>query len=126
MKNEYAYTGTELVTSLKRLLKHLNFSDIRIHSDIETAETEADLIINDVGYTPSLMAKKNDVIYYFEFVEDNPGDLKRIRQPLQSIIERGHKRWDADFVLVTKYGNKDSVRDWCREYDLPVDQIWEM
>lgn len=125
MKNEY--NGSELVTSLRRLLKQLNFSDIRLHNDTEFPESEVNQVItNDVEYTPSLMAKKNEVIYFFEFIDDNPKDLKRIRQPLQIIIERGYKRWDADFVLVTRYGNKDSVRDWCQKYNLPVDQIWEM
>ncbi len=125
MKNEFA--SSILVTDLTRLLKHLNFSDIRIHNDTELPDPKVNkMITKEMGYTPPLMAKKNDVIYYFEFIGDNPKDLKRIKKPLQKIIKLGYKQWDADFILVTKYGNKKTVKEWCLSHNLPVDQIWEM
>lgn len=125
MKSEFA--DSKLVTGLTRLLKHLNFSDIRIHNDSAFPDPIVNkMITNEMEYTPPLMAKKNEIIYYFEFIEDNPKDLIRIKQPLQKIVEVGYKRWDADFILVTKYGNRDNVREWCQNYNLPVDQIWEM
>lgn len=125
MKNEFA--GSILVTDLTRLLKHLNFSDIRIHTDEDFPDPIVnEKIMKEMGYTPPLMAQKNEVIYYFEFVDENPKDLSMIKQPLQKIIELGYKQWDADFVLVTRYGNKDTVREWCQNNKLPVNQIWEM
>lgn len=125
MKNEF--TSPKLVRNLTRLLKHLDFSDIHIRNDSAFPEPKVNkMITKEMEYTPPLMAKKNEVIYYFEFIEDNPKDLNRIKQPLQKIIEIGYKRWDADFVLVTWYGNKDTVKEWCISNSLPVDQIWEM
>lgn len=125
MKSEFA--DSKLVYNLTRLLKHLNFSDIHVRNNTEFPDPKVNKIITkEMEYTPPLMAKKNEVIYYFEFIEDNPKDLNRIKQPLQKIIEIGYKRWDADFVLVTRYGNKDTVKEWCIGNSLPVDQIWEM
>jgi len=98
MKNEFA--GSKLVTDLTRLLKHLNFSDIRIHNLTEFPDPEVyHTLMKEIGYMPPLMAQKNEIFYYFEFFEDNPKDLKRLKQPLQKIIELGYERWDADFVL---------------------------
>lgn len=120
-------TRLKLTENLMRLLKHLNFSDIRIHNLTEFPDPEVNhTIMKEIEYIPPLIAQKNKVIYYFEFVEDNPKDLKKLQQPLQKFIELGHEQWDADFIIVTKYGNKDTVREWCQNYDLPVDQIWEM
>lgn len=125
MENEYA--NSKLVYNLTHLLKHLNFSDIHVRNNTEFPDPEVNKkIMIEMGYTPPLMAKKNEVIYYFEFIDGNPKDLNRIKQPLQKIIELGYKQWDADFILVTKYGNKDSVREWCHSNNLPVDEIWEM
>ncbi|GAA5520249.1 hypothetical protein LQ318_00870 [Aliifodinibius salicampi] len=117
----------ELTKNLTRLLRHLNFSDIRINNDSEYPDPQVNhTLIKEMGYTPPLMAQKNEIIYYFEFIEDNPKDLKRLKRPLQKIIKLGYERWDADFILVTHYGNKDTVREWCQNNKLPVDQIWEM
>lgn len=109
------------------MLKRFNFSDIHIkdHSGYPDPVVN-EIIVTEMGYIPPLMAQKNEVIYYFEFIEDNPEDLDQISQPLQKIIELGYKRWDTDFILVTRYGNKNTVREWCQNYNLPVDQIWEM
>lgn len=125
MKNEFA--SSIIVKDLTRLLKHLNFSDIHIHNDTELPDPKVNkMITKKMEYIPPLMAKKNEVIYYFEFIEDNPKGLNRIKQPLQKIIELGYKQWEVDFVLVTRYGNKDTVKEWCLSNNLPVDQIWEM
>ncbi|SHE88948.1 hypothetical protein SAMN05443144_10433 [Fodinibius roseus] len=123
----YKDTQLELANNLTKLLRHLNFSDIRIRSNTAFPDPEVhEIVMTELGYIPPLMAKKNGVIYYFEFIEDNPKDLNRIRQPLQKIIALGYKQWDTDFVLVTRYGNKDAVREWCQNYNLPVNEIWEM
>jgi|GEM_PF-2658686 len=122
MRDDYL----ELANNLTRLLKHLNFSNICLKNHPEYPNPELNHIIKKAGYNPSVMAKKNGVIYYFEFIKNNPKDLKKLKQTLQKIIELGHERWDADFILVTKYSNKDTVREWCQNYNLPVDEIWEM
>lgn len=117
----------ELVNNLIGLLKHLNFSDIHIQNHSRYSNPEFhQTIIQEVGFTPFLIAQKNGVIYFFEFVDENFKKLKHIKQSLQKLIELGSERWDADFVLVTRYGNKDTVQEWCQSYNLPVNQIWEM
>lgn len=117
----------ELISNLKRLLEHLNFEDIQFQKPSEYLDLDSEhSIFDELGYSPPLMAQKNDVIYFFEFVDENPKNLEKMKKPIQQIIQIGSKRWDADFVLVTRYGHKDKIKKWCQNNDLPVDQIWEM
>lgn len=117
----------ELAGKLERILKHLNFSEIQVKNHPAYPDPEIHHnILEKADYTPSLVARKNKVTYYFEFIDSEPQALDKNQHPLRKIINLGDQQWDANFVLVTKYGNKDTVREWCRKYDLPVDQIWEM
>lgn len=125
MENEK--TNFELADNLMRLLGQLNFSDIRVKNHPEYPNPEVDhSVLKKTDYIPPLTAKKNDVIYYFEFIDGELSVLDKKKHPLRKLINLGEQQWDADFVLVTEYGNKDTVREWCEKYKLPVDQIWEM
>lgn len=116
-----------LVNRLIRLLRNLNFADIQVksHSDFPNPRVEQ-FINTEINFEPTLLARKNDVIYFFEFVNGSMPELLDSKRSIQEIIAIGDQRWDTEFVLVTSYGNKDTVKEWCHNNHLPVDQIWEV
>ena len=127
MINEKDHEQLYLVKSLIKLLRRLKFSDIRVRYHPEYPDPEIVLSDgSDNGYAPVARARKNDVVYYFELVGDQLPDSEEIKHPLQMIIERSDIRWDTDFVLVTPYGNKDTVKEWCQKNNLEVTHIWEV
>lgn len=118
----------DLINRVIRLLKKLNFEDIRVNENYSNnSSNSADHFTpKKKGYMPPLTGRKNEVVYYFEFIDGELIDLKENKNSLQKIIEIGRQNWEADFVLVTRYGNKNTVRGWCDKFNLPVDQIWEV
>lgn len=118
----------DLIKRVIRLLKKLNFEDIRVNENYSNNSSNSADHLTPIkkGYMPPLTGRKNEVVYYFEFIDGELVDLKENKNSLQKIIEIGRQSWDADFVLVTRYGNKNTVREWCDKFNLPVDQIWEV
>lgn len=127
MNKEIKQEQSHLAESLIRLLRNLQFSDIRVKNCSDYPEPDfIHAEMDDSTYTPALEAKKNDVVYYFEIVADNQNFLESLKATLRSIAEEANGRWDADFVLVTQYGNRDVVSQWCEQFELPVSHIWEI
>ncbi|WP_445664683.1 hypothetical protein [Fodinibius sp. AD559] len=117
----------ELFDKLERVLKHLDFSEIQIekHPEYPSPKIHHN-ILGKEDYTPPFVASKNEVTYYFEFIDGNPLVMDKNKHFIRKLINLGDQQWDADFVFVTKYGHKDRVREWCEKNNLSVDQIWEM
>ena len=119
--------NSDLIDKLIRSLHRLKFSDIRTSYYSEYPDPEIDLPkMEESDYVPSLVAKKNDVFYCFELISDSlsgPSDTVNLIRHLRS---NSHKRWDIDHVLVTEYGNRDRIREWCRSNNLSVSLIWEL
>jgi hypothetical protein len=127
MNKEIKQEQSHLAESLIRLLRNLQFSDIRVKNCSDYPEPDfIHAEMDDSPYTPALEAKKNDIVYYFEIITSNPIFLDSLKASLRFVAERANDRWDADFVLVTQYGNKDVVKQWCEQFELPVSYIWEI
>lgn len=126
MKTQRNQERHYLSKNLIRLLKNLKFSDIRVNPQSPVDELErTNFSRNDDSYLPAVVAKKNEVVYYFEFIGNNSSHISKLKNPLQGLYEVVSNKWDSTLILVTHYGNKDEVQETARKFELPYDHIWE-
>lgn len=110
-----------------KLLQNLDFGHIVPISDHQLPASPLESMQwDDLDYLPALSAKKNNITYFFDLVDNNLEHLTDREKPLKTIARHADKNWDIAFVLVTKYGNREPLESWCQERNLPISCIWEI
>lgn len=113
-----------LKDSVLGLLDRLNFSNICSVQDAGYPDPDYSVPF-DGGYVPPVTAAKHEVIYFFEIVTIDMLESDGLRKKLRTVAAELNGCRDKDFILVTEYGNKEKIREWCMSQDIPAENIWE-
>ncbi|WP_212747564.1 hypothetical protein [Fodinibius saliphilus] len=121
-------SANELDLFLKKLvpmLQKLNFGSIWIEEHPQYPSPPPSKII-DEEYNPNLVAEKDGIDYYFEFINEYCLDKAISNSALQRMLETSNNKWDVTTVIVIEYGSTEVKNKLNNHFNIYPLQVWEL